>query len=148
MRSVLIGFAALAAFGAMSTTAFAQDVRVTLTGVQARGGQLLGSLQTEGEFLQPRGSYGARAAAPAQNGSVTLVFTNVAPGAYSLSVMHDANSDMQMQRDPQGRPLEGWAMHNGAAVAAGQSHPTFAQVKFDVAAQNVSLTEAMIYPAP
>ena len=34
-------------------------------GVEARGGNVLVSLQTEAEYLQPRGTYGAKAAAPA-----------------------------------------------------------------------------------
>lgn len=147
MRWIQAGLAALAMASAMPAAALAQEVRVTLTGVEARGGTILASLQTEGEFMQPRGRYGVRQAAPAQNGSVTLVFTDVAPGAYSLSVLHDANGDYQMQREANGRPLEGWAMHNGAAIAAARAAPTFAQAKFDVGQANVSFTEAMIYPA-
>ena len=148
MKSVLIGLAALACVAGFAGQASAQDVRVTLTGVEARGGAILASLQTEQQFMQPRGTYGLQQAAPAQNGTVTLTFTNVAPGTYSLSVMHDANGDYQMQREANGKPLEGWAMHNGAAVAAGHGAPTFAQTSFTVSADRaVTLTEPMIYPA-
>ncbi len=145
MKAVLIACAAFVVMAANS--AHAQEVRVTLTGVQARGGDIYASLQTQDQFMQPRGTYGAMQAAPARNGSVTLVFPNVAPGDYSLSVMHDENGDRQMQREADGRPLEGWAMHNGAAIAAAHAPPTFAQAEFSVGAAPVALTEAMIYPA-
>ena len=110
MKPMLIACAALAVLtGGLATRVQAQpietqEVRVTLTGVEARGGQILASLQTEDQFMQPRGTYGVQRAAPAANGDVTLVFSNVAPGAYSLSVLHDANSDYQMQRDARRAP--------------------------------------------
>lgn len=123
-----------------------QEVRVTLTGVEARGGQILATLQTADQFMQQRGAYSAMQPAPAANGAVTLVFTNVAPGDYTLSVLHDANGDFQMQRQPDGRPLEGWAMSNEAHVPSHQ-RPTFADTHFTVAGLAVTLTEAMLYPA-
>jgi len=135
--------AAVALFSAPQ--AFAEDVTVTLTGVEARGGQILAALQTEGQFMQPAGAYGAHAAAPAANGAVTLTFTGVAPGAYALVVMHDENGDNEMQREPNGRPLEGWAMSNGAIVNTLRAAPAFAQVKFDVGNGPVALTEQMFY---
>lgn len=134
---------AAAALFALAGTAAAQEVRVTLTGVEARPGQILASLQTETQFMQPAGSYG-QAAQPAA-GTVTIIFPDVAPGSYSLAVMHDENRDMQMQREEDGRPKEGWAMVNGTSL---RGRPTFAQVKFDVGTTPVHLTEAMIYPRP
>jgi uncharacterized protein (DUF2141 family) len=140
---VLAVTAAVALFAAPQ--AFAEDVTVTLTGVEARGGNILAALQTEGQFMQPAGAYGARAAAPSANGDVTLTFTGVAPGAYALVVMHDENGDNEMQREPNGRPLEGWAMSNGALVNTLRAAPTFAQVSVNVAEEPVSLTEPMFY---
>jgi uncharacterized protein (DUF2141 family) len=143
MKTILLVGVSAAFLGLLPASAFAEDVRVTLTGVEARGGQILASLQTEAEFLQPRGAHSAVVPAPAANGEVVVVFENVAPGAYAFSAMHDANGHYQMQREADGRPLEGWAMHNGASLRAA---PTFAQVKIDIGAEDVALTEAMIYP--
>jgi len=134
----LIAAAVLFAFAGAAS---AQEVRVTLSGVEARPGQILASLQTERQFMQPAGAYGQVAQPVA--GTVTIVFPDVAPGSYSLAVMHDENRDLQMQRESDGRPKEGWAMVNGASL---RGAPTFAQVKFDVGATPVHLTEAMIYP--
>lgn len=143
MKAVVTIAASAAWIALMSASAFAEDVSVTLTGVEARGGQILASLQVEEDFMQPRSAYSIVAPAPAANGDVVIVFENVTPGVYAFSAMHDANSDYQMQRQENGRPLEGWAMHNGASLRA---RPTFEQVKIDVGADGAMLTEAMIYP--
>jgi uncharacterized protein (DUF2141 family) len=143
MKTILMTCASAAFLGLFPASAFAEDVRVTLTGVEARGGQILASLQTEAEFMQARGAYSAIVPAPAANGEVVVVFEDVTPGAYAFSAMHDANGDYQMQREASGRPVEGWAMHNGASLRAA---PTFAQVKIDIGAEGAALTEAIIYP--
>lgn len=142
-------FASLFATAALAATlfaapAFAGEVRVTLTGVKAKpGSQILATLQTEDQFMKAQGAYGAIVQPPAADGSVVVVFPNVAPGAYAFSAMHDENGDRQMQREENGRPKEGWAMSNGASLRA---VPTFAGVKIDVGAANLALTEPMFYP--
>ena len=123
--------------------AFAEDVTVTLTGVKAAGGEILVSLQTQDQFLKPAGTYGAKAAAPAKDGTVTLVIKGVAPGTYSMSALHDQNNDRQMAMGANGMPGEGWAMHNGTML---QAAPTWGDVSFVVGAAPVALTEPMIYP--
>ena len=145
-----VPIAALAAFAltAFAMTAFAGaasagEVRVTITGVKAKPGAILATLQTEDQFMKGQGAYSAMMAAPAADGSVTVVFPDVAPGAYAFSAMHNENGDYQMQREENGRPKEGWAMHNGAALRAA---PTFAGVKVDVPAAGLTLSEPMVYP--
>jgi uncharacterized protein (DUF2141 family) len=139
-----IGAAACAVvLAGVASPAAAEDVRVTLTGVEARGGAILATLQTEADFMQPRGSYNLVIPAPSAAGDVVIVFEDVAPGAYAFSAMHDENGDYQMQREESGRPLEGWAMHNGASLRA---RPTFEAVKLDIGAEGAALTEVMIYP--
>ena len=54
-----LSLAAAAAFS-LAAPAMAEDVTVTLTGVQARGGVILATLQTEAQFMQPAGTYGER----------------------------------------------------------------------------------------
>lgn len=141
-------FAPLAALTALALVAFtaaasAGEVRVTLTGVKAKPGVILATLQTETQFMKREGAYSAVTPPPAADGSVTIVFQNVSPGAYAFSAMHDENGDYEMQREENGRPKEGWAMHNGATLRA---TPTFAGVKVDVPATGLTLSEPMIYP--
>ena len=132
------------ALAAFTAAASAGEVRVTLTGVKAKPGVILATLQTETQFMKREGAYSALTQPPAADGSVTIVFENVAPGAYAFSAMHDENGDYLMQREDDGRPKEGWAMSKGSALRA---PPTFAAVKIDVGASNLTLTEPMIYPA-
>jgi uncharacterized protein (DUF2141 family) len=141
IRSALAALAFVAGTGA----AAAGDVRVTLTGVKAKPGQILATLQTEAQFMKPEGAYTALAKPPAADGSVTIVFANVAPGAYAFSAMHDENGDYQLQREENGMPKEGWAMSKGATLT---TVPTFAVVKINVPAAGLTLTEPMFYPAP
>ena len=141
-------FAPIAALAALALTAFtsaasAGEVRVTLTGVKAKPGTILATLQTEGQFMKGQGAYSTLAPAPAADGSITLVFADVAPGAYAFSAMHDENGDYQMQRETDGAPKEGWAMSKGASLT---TVPTFAVVKVDVPAAGLTLTEPMFYP--
>ena len=126
---------------ALAAPAFAGDVTLTLTGVQARGGVLLAALQTQGQFMQPAGAYGERVTDPAA-GVVRVTFRNVAPGDYALMVLHDADSDGLMAMNGS-MPGEGWAMVNGEALRAA---PTFDQVKFTVAASGTDLSVPMSYP--
>ena len=135
-----LSLAAVAAL-ALAAPAVAEDVTVTLTGVEARGGVLLAALQTEGQFMQAAGAYGERIVDPAA-GVVRVTFRNVAPGDYALMVLHDEDGDGRMTMDGS-MPAEGWAMVNGDSLRAA---PTFDDVKFSVPAAGVALTVPMAYP--
>ena len=139
MKNLIV--AAVAALSCVAAPAMAGDVTITLTGVQARGGQLLAALQTQGQFLQHAGAYGERIENPAA-GTVVITFHGVAPGDYSLSALHDQDNDGQMKIED-GMPAEGWGMVNGDTL---RGPPTWDQVKFTVPAQgDVNLTVPMFY---
>ncbi len=140
---MLLKTLSLAAVAALSLAAPAEagDVTVALTGVEARGGVLLASLQTQGQFMQPAGTYGERIVDPA-SGAVRVTFRNVTPGDYALMVMHDEDSDGQMKRNGY-MPAEGWAMVNADAL---RGPPTFDQVKFSVSASGTAISVPMSYP--
>lgn len=144
MKRLLITFVLAAALSTpvLAAPASAEDVTVTITGVTARGGDILVALQTRDEFLQPRGAYGAKAASPAANGTVTVTIPGVAPGTYSVSVLHDENTDGTMSMAANGMPKEGWAMLNGDTLRAA---PTFDATSFTVGNAPVKLTVPMIY---
>lgn len=140
MSIKILSLAAVAALS-FAAPAMAEDVTVTLTGVEARGGVLLASLQTRGEFMQASAAYADRVERPAA-GTVRLTFRNVAPGDYALAVMHDEDSDGQMKMNGY-MPAEGWAMLNGDTL---RGVPTFDQVKFTVAASGADISVPMTYP--
>jgi len=135
-----LSLAAVAALS-LSGAARAEDVTVTLTGVQARGGVLLAALQTRGEFMQASAAHADRVERPAA-GTLRLTFRDVAPGDYALMVLHDEDGDGQMKMNGY-MPGEGWAMINGAALRA---TPTFDQVKFTVSASGADISVPLSYP--
>jgi len=135
-----LSLAAVAALS-LAAPAMAEDVTVTLTGVEARGGVLLAALQTRGQFMQAAGAHGERIAAPAA-GAVRVTFRDVAPGDYALMVLHDEDGDGQMKMNGY-MPGEGWAMVNGDSLRA---TPTFDLVKFTVPAGGARISVPMAYP--
>ena len=135
-----LSFAAVAALS-LAAPAMAEDVTVTLTGVEARGGVLLASLQTRGEFMQSSATYADRIERPAA-GTLSVTFRGVAPGDYALMVMHDEDSDGRMKMNGY-MPAEGWAMVNGDVL---RGPPTFDLVKFTVSASGADISVPMTYP--
>ena len=130
---------ALACLALSAAPALAQDVTVTLTGVEARGGHISAVLNTEATFM--RGADYTAQVSGAAAGTVTLTFHNVAPGDYSLMVMHDANDNDQFDMSPTGMPAEGFAFSNKGRPLMGM--PTFQGLKFTVGADGVAMTEPM-----
>lgn len=133
----LILATAIAAGGAGA--ALAADVTVTLTGVEARGGAMLVSLQSRDQFMKPMGAAGAMG--EAQAGTMTLVVRDVAPGEYAVMVMHDEDSNWSLTTKD-GKPAEGLAS-SGAPVRKGV---TFDEMKITVPAEGASVTLPITYP--
>lgn len=132
---------AAALVAAIASPALAQDVTVTLTGVQSKGGHLVASLASPSTFMLGQPEYSVRADGDA-TGSVTVTFRDVAPGDYALMVMHDANDNNQFDWGMAGNS-EGYAFSNLSGPLMGM--PAFADHKVAVGQQGLSLTVAMNY---
>lgn len=142
IRTALVAAASLAALFTASA-ASAGDVTITLTGVQARGGSMLVSLQSRDQFMQRAMTAGTIRENPAA-GTVTLTLPNVPAGEYALSALHDADGNWTMTMQD-GRPGEGWAM---SRIGAELDHrPTFDEAVVRVPAEGAAITAAMVYPA-
>lgn len=142
MKRIGLSLAALMIGAGMASAAMAADVTVTLTGVQARGGNVLVSLQSGEEFMKPVGRFGAIGPGAAA-GDETLVVRNVPPGEYAVMVLHDADGDLKMARESDGKPKEGWGMSGQWARG---HRPTFSEVKITVPAGGAAVTVPMVYP--
>ena len=140
MKTVMMGIAAAAA---LAGGAQAADVRVTLTGVQARGGRLLVSVQARDQFMKSEGTTSAVFPGDTE-GERRFTLGEVPAGDYALFVLHDQDGDRRMTLDAAGRPLEGWTTNKASELRA---KPTFDEVRFHVPAEGVSLTLPMVYPA-
>ena len=138
-----VTFLLAAAISAAAGAALAADVNITVTGVEARGGQMLVSLQSRAQFMKPTGAAGNFAQAAA--GTMVLAVKDVPPGDYAVTVLHDEDSNWSMARKPDGRPAEGYAM--SGKPPAGRA-PTFDEVKIAIPASGASLALAIAYPRP
>lgn len=121
---------AVLALAAAAPLAHAADLVIHVDNVKAAGGQVMVALYDDaGAFLkQP-----ARVAkAKAEAGGTTLVFHDLAPGAYGFSVFHDANDNGRLDTNPMGIPIEPIAFSNNAQGRMGP--PAFDAVKLTVPA--------------
>lgn len=141
MRHAALGLTlALSAF-AGSAVAQSVDVTVTLTGIEARGGQILASLAGPNTFLRGEPEHSVTAPGDVA-GTVTLTFKNVAPGDWALMVMHDENTNGEFDMNGY-MPAEGYAFSNQKGPLMGP--PSFAAHKVAVAA-GATITAPMVYP--
>jgi len=142
MKSLFVigGLAASLGLGGLAQAA---TVTLDLDGLQSRGGNVLVALQSKDQFLKPAVTAGASIRGSI-DGKTRVTLTDVPPGEYALTVLHDADGDMTMKVASDGRPLEGWSTKNAASLRA---TPTFDQVSFTVDG-DLTLKETMIYPKP
>ena len=66
---------------------------------------------------------------------VTVVFENLQPGDYALSVIHDENENGELDSNALGIPKEGFAFGNNALGSFGP--PPFEKAKITIVDQNV-----------
>ena len=107
---------------------------ITLENVLSDQGDILAALHGPETFMKGPGAQNFRA--EARQGAMTFTFENVAPGRYAVSVLHDRNSNQQMDFDPSGMPLEPYGM-SGNDMQMGP--PTFEGAAFEVGTEPVAL---------
>ncbi len=143
MYLVKVSLTGLALLTAMVVTpAFAGDVTINLHALRAKPGKLYVALQKQSEFMRERASYG-QVVASVEAGDKQIIFKDVAPGDYSVSVWHDIDEDGKFSTAPNGTPLDGWSILNAQML---QGPPHWDQVKFTVPAAGKALDLAMVYP--
>ncbi len=130
-------------FAALAGPAAAQsaDVTVTLTGVEARGGDLMVSLAGPNTFMRGQPEHAVKASGGTA-GTVTVTLHDVAPGDWAVMVMHDENANGQMDMNGY-MPAEGYAFSNSDGPLMGM--PSFDQFKVAIAG-DTTITAPMIYP--
>jgi len=103
---------ALFLLAAIAPLTQAADLTIRVDNVRTAGGQLMVALfDGAATFLkQPVRSQGV----PAGAGSTMVVFHDLAPGRYGLTVYHDANGNGKMDSNMMGTPVEAYAFGNDA----------------------------------
>ena len=132
-------FAALAAAAAtLCASAAAEPLTVTIDGVEARGGTLYVSVQTEAEYMQPTGTEGSVTKEP-DAGTLTYTY-DVPPGDYAVTVWHDDDGNGQFDYGAGGMPADGWAL-SGEVMGP----PRFEDAKVTVDAGGAEVAVSMTY---
>jgi len=115
----------------MSLFAYAQcqtKLQVTVTNIKGdKGDIIVGIFDSDETFLKkPLDGRLAKA-----NGdSITVVFENLKPGKYAISVLHDANKNKDLDKNKLGIPKEGFGFSNNVLGAMGP--PSFDRAIIDL----------------
>jgi uncharacterized protein (DUF2141 family) len=133
-----------AAMAGAAAPAAANEVVITITGLRSSEGVVRACMTTR-EDIFPRcirdpGSH--RTVVPA-GATVTIRFTNVAPGDYAIALLHDENNDGKANRALGMMPREGYGFSRDAAVQMGP--PDFADAVFTLGTAARRMTIKMRY---
>jgi len=111
------------------------DLVITVENILSDGGEILAALHTEETFMRSNGI--ADVMLDGKKGNVSFTFENVKPGRYAVMVMHDVNSNKNMDYDSNGMPIESYGT-SGSELYMGP--PTFEAAKFDVADKDLEIS--------
>lgn len=114
---------------ACSASALCQTkLQVTVTNIKnAKGDIIVGIFDSDEKFLKEPVE-GRRAKATGD--SITVVFENLKPGKYAVSVLHDANNNKDLDKNKLGIPKEGFGFSNNVLGAMGP--PSFERAIIDL----------------
>jgi len=103
-------------------------LQVTVNNIQGdKGNIMVGIFDSNEDFLKkPLDGRMVKASGD----SITVVFENLKPGKYAVSVLHDANKNKDLDQNKLGIPKEGFGFSNNAAGAMGP--PSFEKAIIDL----------------
>lgn len=134
MKTRMMVWAVLMAGGAVAQN---NSLTVVIKGVKDGQGKVAVALfNNEKDFMKSRL---VGKVIDASAGEVQVVFENVAPGDYAISVMHDENENDKLDSNLIGMPKEGFGFSNDAMGMFGP--PSFEKAKFTCSpSQTISVT--------
>lgn len=121
-------------FIAMAQEKTGIDITITIDNITSDEGVVLAGLHTEETFMKGQGIQNLKS--PIKDGKVTFTFTNVAPGEYAISTLHDTNGNNRMDFEPNGMPKESYGM-SGNEMTMGP--PSFNGSKFTVGDKDLDM---------
>jgi uncharacterized protein (DUF2141 family) len=113
-------------------------LKVTIKKIkEAKGNIRVGLFTSEDDFLK-KAAFGK--VIKAEQGEVTVVFENLQPGDYAVSIIHDENENGKLDSNFVGMPREGFAFGNNAMGTFGP--PSFEKAKITMT-KDKSATQAI-----
>jgi len=124
-----------------SSWAQTASIEIKVTDIKSQKGLIrIGLFTNEKDYL--KNTTIGKVVKPEGN-EVTVVFENLEPGDYALSVVHDENENGKLDSNALGIPKEGFAFGNNAIGKFGP--PTFEKAKMKVEGKNVTWLISMKY---
>lgn len=123
-----------------------QQITLTVSGVDpSQGGNISAGLYSSADGWTKPGSEVLGIAKKVDGrGQVDLVIKDIPAGTYAIAIMHDANSNDQMDTNFIGIPKEGYTFSNSVFGRLGP--PAFSDASFEVVAgQTTRVTATMKY---
>ncbi len=121
----------------INTDVSAQDLEVIIKNVKTDQGVLMVGLFNSEKTFPKKAWKGERLVAKVGEGKV--VFRNIPPGDYAISVFHDEDNDGKLDTNFMGTPKEGFGFSNDAMGMFGP--PSFEKAKIIIpATKSTSLT--------
>lgn len=128
MQSTFRQLLAAGALCAVAAGAHAFDLTVEVVDARSDKGMVMGALYGADNWMKAPLQGERQAAGP----KAVLVYRNLQPGQYALSVFHDENGNGKLDTNPAGIPLERYGFSRDAAGRMGP--PAFADAAVDVRA--------------
>jgi uncharacterized protein (DUF2141 family) len=132
MKNILL----LCAFVGISACALSQTkLQVTVTNIKGQKGNIIVGIFDSDENFLKKPIDGKMEKATGD--SITVVFENLKPGKYAVSVLHDANKNKDLDRNKLGIPKEGFGFSNNVLGAMGP--PSFDRALIDLTTEQKDL---------
>ncbi|MBA4055731.1 MAG: hypothetical protein C0490_13530 [Marivirga sp.] len=133
MKSIVVALFIINLFSPGLSLAQTTSLEVNVNNIKSQKGSIrVGLFLNEKDFLKNP----AEGKVVKISGSeVTVVFENLKPGDYALSVIHDENENGELDSNAFGIPKEGFAFGNNSMGAFGP--PTFEKAKVELRDQPI-----------
>ncbi len=118
------------------STAQAADLTVTVTDIRTMQGSLGLSLVDSEAAWSGEAKAVKRQLQPVQGTEIVFRFTDLPPGDYAASVMHDENGNGKLDSNFMGMPTEGYGFSNNPKVLR---KPTFEEARFKLGAKSYAI---------
>jgi len=116
-----------------ATVAQAAEVRLRVIGIEEDRGNVRAALFLSADDFEASNAY-SKSEVPAKRGAVEMVFADVAPGRYGVSVFHDINANEKLDTSFVGIPKEPYGFGNNARGRIGP--PAFEDFSFEVSEED------------
>lgn len=104
------------------------NLEVKIDNVKNDNGNIIAGIHARDNHFPKNASDGK--IVKASKDGVVVIFENIKPGAYAISVVHDENENRDLDQNKLGIPKEGFGFSNNARGTMGP--PSFKEARFEI----------------